>query len=258
MKKLTIGELAKRVDLRTSAIRYYEEQGLIEAAERNPSGYRVYDPKVVEELKLLQRAQNLGFSLGDIRVLLHGWREGNLDHQAFLETTESRYLALEREITALLALRHELGLFLQDIYRSNPLKSPATLLNQLIDHICLDPASRPAVLAIDRLLERAGCNLTSQSVKELMDDLAGEHIHVWNEGDSYSILIVNDDPRIAKILARFTEIAADCKVPQHADMLPRWSAVEDGYLLSVEGENSYIIARLFLEIDNGETRLAVN
>jgi len=82
MKDITIGQLAKLVGLKTSAIRYYEEQEIIDPAERNESGYRIYPPNVVEELRFLIRAQHLGFSLSDIRVLLKGWRDGNLDHQS--------------------------------------------------------------------------------------------------------------------------------------------------------------------------------
>jgi MerR family copper efflux transcriptional regulator len=256
MKQLTIGHLAKEVDLRTSAIRYYEEKGLIQPAERNSSGYRLYDPTVVEEIKLLQRAQNLGFSLSDIKILLEGWREGNLNHEAFLETAENRYLALEREVTALLALRHELGLFLQDVYQSSPLKTPATLLSELIDHICIDPGGSPAVLVFDRLLERVGCNLTSEAVKRLMHDLEGEHIHVWNENGIYSILIVSDDPRIAGVLQQFVEIASDCQAPEHTHLVPDWMHHEDGYLLTVEGEHAFIVARMFLEVGRQKTSLA--
>jgi DNA-binding transcriptional MerR regulator len=250
VNKLTIGQLAKQLDIRTSAIRYYEEKGLIQATERSSTGYRLFEPKAVEELKLLQRAQTLGFSLEDIKILLNGWREGNLDQQAFMDTTENRYLALERELTALLALRHELGLFLQDIYLSSPKKTPALILSQLIDHICTNPEGRPSAVVFDRLLERAGCNLTSQAVKDLMEDLDKEHIHVWNEGDKYSILIVTNDPRIAGILDRFTELVSDCQVPQHSHLMPRWQHSDDGYLLTVEGAQSFIIARLFLEINS--------
>ena len=249
MERLTIGQLANQVNLRTSAIRYYEEQGLIQAIERSPSGYRLYQPEVVEEVRLLQRAQKLGFSLADIKILLKGWREGNLDHEAFLETAENRYLALESEITALLALRHELGLFLQDVYTSSPKKTPATLLSQLIDHICIHPEDRPAILVFDRLLERAGCNLTSQGVRDLMESLHGEHIHVWNEGNTYSVLIVSDDPEIGKVLDRFIELAADCQVPQHTHLIPAWLHNDEGYLLTVEGQHAFIIARLFLEVN---------
>ena len=45
---LTIGELAKRAGLRTSALRYYEREGLLEPAERTEAGYRLPPPALDE------------------------------------------------------------------------------------------------------------------------------------------------------------------------------------------------------------------
>jgi DNA-binding transcriptional MerR regulator len=247
--KLTIGQIAKQVNMRTSAIRFYEEEGLLTPAERNESGYRQYDDKVLEELRLIQRAQQLGFSLADIKILLLGWREGNLEQQAFIDTAENRYLVLERDVTALLALQHELGLFLQDLYQTSPKKVPATLLSELIDHICLNPLNRPAGIAFDRLLERAGCQLSSQTARNLVKSLRDEHIHVWSDGDVYSILVVSDDPKVEEILQHFVEIALDCRAARHSHLIPVLSHDESGYRLTIKGEHAFIIARLFLEIN---------
>ena len=69
---LQIGELAKRAGVRPSAVRYYEERGLIEPQRRH-GGKRVYDEKSVERLTLIVFAKSLGFSLDDIRKLLLGF-----------------------------------------------------------------------------------------------------------------------------------------------------------------------------------------
>ena len=66
---MTIGELAKRVDLRASAIRYYEQVGLLEPASRNHSGQRRYSVATVKRLRFIQTARSLGFSLAEIREL---------------------------------------------------------------------------------------------------------------------------------------------------------------------------------------------
>ena len=44
---LTIGQLAKRAGVRTSALRYYEEQGLLQPAARQANGYRLYNRVVL-------------------------------------------------------------------------------------------------------------------------------------------------------------------------------------------------------------------
>src|SRR5689334_17498826 len=79
---LTIGELANRTGLRTSALRYYEDQGLLEPAERTAAGYRLYDESAEQTVRFIQRAQRLGFSLTDIGLLLQGMHKRDLTDEA--------------------------------------------------------------------------------------------------------------------------------------------------------------------------------
>lgn len=71
-RSLSIGEVARRAGLRTSAIRYYEGEGLIPVAER-VSGRRRYDEDVFARLALIDLAQRAGFTVREIRTLLHGF-----------------------------------------------------------------------------------------------------------------------------------------------------------------------------------------
>lgn len=72
MPGLSIGEVAKRAGLKTSAIRYYESVGLLPVAER-VSGQRRYDADVFQRLSLIDLAQRAGFTVAEIRTLLHGF-----------------------------------------------------------------------------------------------------------------------------------------------------------------------------------------
>jgi MerR family redox-sensitive transcriptional activator SoxR len=66
---LTIGEIAARAGLRTSALRYYEATGLLEPAAR-VSGQRRYEASAVETLAVIRFCQGLGFTLAEVRELL--------------------------------------------------------------------------------------------------------------------------------------------------------------------------------------------
>ena len=66
---LTIGELAARVGVRTSTLRYYEDEGLLRPAAR-VSGQRRYDAGAAEALTVIRFCRTLGFSLDEIRTLL--------------------------------------------------------------------------------------------------------------------------------------------------------------------------------------------
>jgi MerR family redox-sensitive transcriptional activator SoxR len=66
---LTIGEVAKRSGTATSALRFYEEQGLIHS-ERNDSGHRRYPRAVIRRVAFIVFAQRIGLSLDEIRTEL--------------------------------------------------------------------------------------------------------------------------------------------------------------------------------------------
>ena len=67
---LTIGALAKRVGFAVSALRYYEEVGLIPPALRRESGHRVYPESVLDLLVLIRHCRDLGFSIDETRELV--------------------------------------------------------------------------------------------------------------------------------------------------------------------------------------------
>jgi MerR family redox-sensitive transcriptional activator SoxR len=68
---LSIGEVARRTGLRASALRYYEELGLLPTPTR-VNGRRVYDAQVIRRIDGLRFAQEAGFTLKEIKALFHG------------------------------------------------------------------------------------------------------------------------------------------------------------------------------------------
>lgn len=69
-RSMTIGQVAERTGLTTSALRFYEERRLVAPPARSPSGYRLYDEESVARIRFIRRAQTLGLSLEEIRELL--------------------------------------------------------------------------------------------------------------------------------------------------------------------------------------------
>ena len=70
MASLTIGQLGKRADVGVETVRFYERRGLLAEPDRRPSGYRQYDEEVVDRLRFIKRAKELGFTLNEIKDLL--------------------------------------------------------------------------------------------------------------------------------------------------------------------------------------------
>lgn len=71
---ITIGEVARRAGIRASAIRYYEQVGLLPAPSRM-SGRRRYAPDILDRLALIQFAQQAGFTVAEIRTLFEGFED---------------------------------------------------------------------------------------------------------------------------------------------------------------------------------------
>ena len=81
---LTIGQLAKRFDLNTSAIRYYEASGVLPAPAR-VSGQRRYGPDDIRRLEVLDVAKRAGFTLDEARMLLQKADAGTPAFEALRE-----------------------------------------------------------------------------------------------------------------------------------------------------------------------------
>jgi MerR family mercuric resistance operon transcriptional regulator len=70
-KRLTSGGIAKSAGVNVETLRYYERRGLLPKPTRSSSGYRHYSPDTVRQLRFIKKAQSLGFTLEEIRELLH-------------------------------------------------------------------------------------------------------------------------------------------------------------------------------------------
>ena len=64
-------ELAARAAVNPQTLRYYERRGLLSEPVRSPGRYRVYPAEAVQRVRFIRRAQELGFTLAEVEVLLH-------------------------------------------------------------------------------------------------------------------------------------------------------------------------------------------
>lgn len=106
---MRIGELAERSGVSTKTIRYYEEIGLVPPAPRLRSGYRDYEPSMLDRLAFIRAAQAVGLSLGEIRSIVALRDEGQTPCGHVLDLLRTRSAELDRRIAELRALRGELN-----------------------------------------------------------------------------------------------------------------------------------------------------
>lgn len=106
---MLISEIAAQVGLATSTLRYYESQGLINP-ERDHNGYRIYGPKILEQLDFIQEAKQLGLSLPEIMELSHTVEQDSCTRvrQAFHPQLIQRLDDIDRRLQKLQALRRRI------------------------------------------------------------------------------------------------------------------------------------------------------
>jgi len=75
MPDLTISKVARQFGLRASALRYYEQVGVLSPSFRH-GGQRVYDESAIRRLAILQRARQLGFTIKEMQVLFSDFSSG--------------------------------------------------------------------------------------------------------------------------------------------------------------------------------------
>lgn len=245
---LTIGQLAKRVGLRPSALRYYEAEGLLAPSAYSEAGYRLYGSDAEETLHFIQRAQRLGFALADIKIMLAGRAGGTLGDEALVALARERLIALERQLTPLLVSRHELGLFLRDL-QALPATGQSATLDQLVEHVCREPQSITPDAALEQVLNATGCIVASDEGRSLLARLRGHHLHLWQDGDDYHILVVSADPAVGDALERLARLDADCHASANGHAAPELRHADEGYLFVARGAHAFLFARLFLALE---------
>jgi MerR family mercuric resistance operon transcriptional regulator len=70
MREMTIGALARQAGVNVETIRYYQRLGVLELPGRPPGGIRRYGDEALSRVRFIKRAQELGFSLAEIRRLM--------------------------------------------------------------------------------------------------------------------------------------------------------------------------------------------
>ncbi|MBI4218565.1 MAG: MerR family transcriptional regulator [Chloroflexi bacterium] len=110
MERHTIGQLAKSFGVATTAIRFYEDSGILPRPARTGSGYRIYGPEDYRRLQLVLRARSLGMELDEIKELVEFASTGTCDdfRGEFRSRVSTRLNDVDRRISELKQLREEL------------------------------------------------------------------------------------------------------------------------------------------------------
>jgi MerR family copper efflux transcriptional regulator len=106
---IRIGELARRAGIATSALRYYDSEGLLGPAARTEAGYRLYQPQALGRVRFIQRAKRLGLPLTEIRRLIESpLADAGAQRDALRHLVAHRLAEAQAQTAELQALSREL------------------------------------------------------------------------------------------------------------------------------------------------------
>jgi DNA-binding transcriptional MerR regulator len=105
---MQIGEVARKIGVATSAIRFYEESGVLPEPHRTASGYRVYDPSVIDRLTFIRAGQAVGLTLAELKEVLGIRDRGEAPCRHVAGLIDLRIDEIDQRIKDLRRLRRDL------------------------------------------------------------------------------------------------------------------------------------------------------
>jgi MerR family copper efflux transcriptional regulator len=127
---VTRGQLAVESGVNLETIRYYETRGVIPKAPRSASGYRVFSQEAVTRLRFVKRAQDLGFSLTEIKELLSLRVKPGVTCDEVRNKAQAKIGDVEEKIRQLQQIRSALAELLSNCSGSGPINT-CTILQSL-------------------------------------------------------------------------------------------------------------------------------
>jgi DNA-binding transcriptional MerR regulator len=108
MDAMTTGDVANRTGVSQHTLRYYEERGLLPEPPRTSAGYRKYNEEHVAHIHFIKRAQQLGFTLAEIRDLL-SLRASSESGEEVRVKTAAKIAEIDEKIRDLTSIREKLS-----------------------------------------------------------------------------------------------------------------------------------------------------
>ena len=118
---LKIGDVAERGGVNLQTIRYYERERLLPEPPRLASGYRMFPESAVRRVRFIKRAQELGFSLAEIRDLLSLRENADAGAQDMRERAKAKVADIDEKIRTLRAMKDALNALAESCPGCGPL-----------------------------------------------------------------------------------------------------------------------------------------
>jgi DNA-binding transcriptional MerR regulator len=109
-----IGQVAQQAGVSVDTVRFYERRGVLPAAQRRPSGYRVFSESTVERIRMAKALQDMGFTLDEVIDALHAHDTGDATCESERWRLEAVVDRIDTKIAALQQARRHAQTILED------------------------------------------------------------------------------------------------------------------------------------------------
>lgn len=125
-----VGEVARKAGINKETLRYYEKRKLITKPDRRRSGYRIFTQHHIDQVKFIKRAQELGFTLSEIKELLELRTDENTTCSEVKSEAEEKYRDVVEKIEDLQRIKATLIELIDSCSGSGP-KGECPILDAL-------------------------------------------------------------------------------------------------------------------------------
>lgn len=115
-----IGEVFRHADVNKETVRYYEKRGLIPKPDRRRSGYRIFTQRHIDQIRFIKRAQELGFTLKEIKELLELRMDENTSCSEIRSEAQKKYQDVVEKINDLQRIKSTLTDLIDSCAGSGP------------------------------------------------------------------------------------------------------------------------------------------
>lgn len=113
-----ISQLSKETGVPIGTIRFYEKSGLFKGEKKvevKTNNYIYYGDDVIDKLRFIQMAKDVGFTLNEIREVIEAWYEKTISKKAQIEVLNRKLLQIAEKIQGLHAMEHQITICIENI-----------------------------------------------------------------------------------------------------------------------------------------------
>ncbi len=132
---LKIGEIAKITSVAVSTLRYYEEIGLVQPTDKSSAKYRYYKKDDVQLIVFIKKAQNIGFTLDEIKLILSERSSGKSPCPKVRDLAQRKIVELRDKIKDLKLIERDLKRYVLNCCHEEDSKPHESNVCKMIDKI---------------------------------------------------------------------------------------------------------------------------